>query len=114
MRVSLSQGMEWGGTISLKAWIAAGPSPFEAGLSLLRIRQSHHVSEVLSLDPGYLSMRTFSLRARSRSLHETRGIFLPKHSCPISLQIACIELVRCHTNMQLGNIGFTCQFVGGF
>ena len=48
------------------------------------------------------------LPAISRSLHMTRGISLPKHSCPISLQVACIELVWCHTNMQLGNIGFTC------
>ena len=48
-----------------------------------------------------------SLKAGSRPLHVTRGIFLPKHSYPISLQVACIELVQCHTNMQLGNIGFT-------
>ena len=61
-----------------------------------------------------ISPCAFSLRAGSRSLHVTRGIFLPKHSCPISLQVACIELVRCHTNMQLGNIGFTCPCVDGF
>ena len=54
------------------------------------------------------------LRARSRSLHMTWGIFVPKHSCPISLQVACIELVRCHTNMQIGNIDFTCSCVDGF
>ena len=48
-----------------------------------------------------------SLRAGSRSLHVTRGIFLPKRSCPISLQVACNELFQYHTNMQLGNIGFT-------
>ena len=54
-----------------------------------------------------ISPCAFSLRAASRSLHVTRGIFLPKRSCPISLQVACLELVRCHTNMQLGNIGFT-------
>ena len=48
-----------------------------------------------------------SLRAGSGSLHVTGGIFLPLHSCPISPQVACIELVRCHTNMQLRNIGFT-------
>ena len=54
-----------------------------------------------------ISPCALSLRARSRPLHVTRGIFLPKHSCPMSLQVACIELVRCHTNMQLGNIGFT-------
>ena len=49
-RGSLSQGMDWGRTISLKAWIGAGPSPFEAGLSLLGIGQSHHVSDVLPLE----------------------------------------------------------------
>ena len=54
------------------------------------------------------------LRAGSRPLHETRGIFLPKHSYPNSLQVACIELVRCHRNMQLGNTGFTCACVDGF
>ena len=63
--------------------------------------------DVLSLDLSYLSMCT-PLQAGSRSLHVTRGIFLPKHSCPISLSVGCIELVRYHTNMQLGNIGFTC------
>ena len=52
-----------------------------------------------------ISPCALSLRAGSRSLHVTRGIFLPKHSCPIPLQVACIELVRCHTNMQLGNVG---------
>ena len=34
--------MDWGGTISLKAWIGAGPTVFEAGLSLFWIGQSHH------------------------------------------------------------------------
>ena len=57
---SLSQGMDWGGTISLKAWIGAGPSLFEAGLFFFGIGQSHHVSDVLSLDTGYLSMCTLS------------------------------------------------------
>ena len=51
---------------------------------------------------------------RARSLHVTRGVFLPMHSCPISLHVACMELVRCHTNTQLGNIGFTCPCVDGF
>ena len=37
----------------------------------------------------------------------TRGIFLPKHSCPISLEVACIKLVPCHKNMQVGNSDFT-------
>ena len=55
-----------------------------------------------------------SLRAGSGSLHVTRSISLPKHSCPISLQVACIELVRCRTNMQLGNIRFTCPRVENF
>ena len=63
--------------------------------------------------PG-ISLHALSLRAGSRSLHVTRGIFLSKHSYPISLQVACIELVLCHTNMQLGNIGFTCPCVDGF
>ena len=61
-----------------------------------------------------ISPCALSLRAGSRSFHVTRGIFLPKPSCPISLQVACIELIRCHTNMQLGNIGFTCPWVDGF
>ena len=43
-----------------------------------------------------------------------RGIFLPKHSCPISLYVACIELVWCHTNMLLQNIHFTYPCVDGF
>ena len=61
-----------------------------------------------------ISPCTLSLRAGSRSLHVTRGIFLPKHSYPISLQVACIEFVRCHTNMKLDNIGFTRLCVDGF
>ena len=28
--------------------------------------------------------------------------------------LTCNELVWCHRNMQLGNIGFTCSFVDGF
>ena len=64
--------MDWGGTISLKACIAAGPSLFEARLLLFGMGQSH--VDVLSLDPGYLSLCT--LRAGSRSLHVTRGICL--------------------------------------
>ena len=55
-----------------------------------------------------------SLRAGSRSLHVTGGIFLPKHSCQISLQVACIELVWCDTNTKLGHIGFTCACVDNF
>ena len=104
--------MDWGRIISLKAWIGAGPSLFEARLSLLGIGQSHHVSDVLSLDQGYLSMCT--LCAGRVGLFMWRGIFLPKHSYSISLQVACIELVRCHTNMQLGNIGFTYPCVDDF
>ena len=50
--------MDWGATISLKAWIGAGPSLFEAGLLLFRMEQSH--MDVLSLDPGYLSLCTHS------------------------------------------------------
>ena len=61
-----------------------------------------------------ISPCALSLRAGSRSPHVTRGIFLPKDCCPISLQVACIELVGCHTKMQLGNIGFTCPCVDGF
>ena len=50
------------------------------------------------------------LRAGARSLHVTRAIFLPKHSCRISLQVACIELVRCHTNMQPFELFLTERF----
>ena len=55
VRVSLS-GHGLDATNSLKAWIRAEPSHFERGLSLLGIGQSHHVSDVRSLDPGYLSI----------------------------------------------------------
>ena len=48
--------MDWGGTISLNAWIGAEPSYFEEGLSLLGIGESDHASDVLSLNPGYISM----------------------------------------------------------
>ena len=51
-------GMDWGGTISVKAWIGAGPSLFDAGLLLFGMGQSH--MDVLSLDPGYLSLCTHS------------------------------------------------------
>ena len=70
--------------------------------------------QMCSLCSRDISPCALSLRAGSRSLHVTQGIFLPKHSCPISHQVACIELVRCHTKMQLGNIGFTCPCVDGF
>ena len=40
-----------------------------------------------------ISTCALSLRAGSRSLHVTRGIFLPKQSCQISLQVACVELL---------------------
>ena len=50
--------MDWGGTISLKAWIGAGPSLFDAGLFLFGMGQSH--MDVLSLDPEYLSLCTSS------------------------------------------------------
>ena len=50
--------MDWGGTISLKAWIRAGPSFFEAGLLLSGMGHSH--MSVLSLDPGYVSLCTHS------------------------------------------------------
>ena len=52
--------MNWGGTISRKAWIGAGPSLLEAGQSPLGIGQSHHVSDVRSFNPGYLFMCTVS------------------------------------------------------
>ena len=48
--------MDWGGTISLKACIGAAPSLFEAGLLIFGMGQSH--MDVLSLDPGYLSLCT--------------------------------------------------------
>ena len=63
----LSSAMDWlgflswawiGEGLSLKAWIGAGPSLLEAGQSLLGKGQSHHVSDVLSLDPGYISMHS--------------------------------------------------------
>ena len=54
-----------------------------------------------------ISPCALTLWARSRSLHVTPGIFLPKHSRPIYLLVACIKLVWCHTNMQVGNSGFT-------
>ena len=57
---SFSQGIVWGGTISLKAWIEAGLSLLEAGQSLFGIGQSQHVSDVLSLNSGYLSLCTLS------------------------------------------------------
>ena len=42
------------------SWIGAGLSLLEAGQSLLGIGQSHHVSDVLSLNPGDLSKCTLS------------------------------------------------------
>ena len=38
----LSPGMDWGGTISLNAWMGAGLTLSEAGLSLFGMGQSHH------------------------------------------------------------------------
>ena len=97
-----SQGLDWNGTISLGGGTI---SPWDRTISpCLRC----------ALFGPRISLHALSLRAGSRSLHVTRGIFLPKHSYPISLQVACIELVRCHTNMQLGNIRFTCPCVDGF
>ena len=55
-----------------------------------------------------ISPCALSLQARSGSLHVTQGIFLPRHP-PIS-----IELVRCHTKMQIEDIDFTCRSVDGF
>ena len=109
--------------LSLRAWTGAGPSLSRPGLgrtislgggtiSPLDKTISPCVRSAL-FGPG-VSLHALSLRAGSRSLHVTRGIFLPKHSCPISLQVACIQLVPCHTNTQLGNIGFTCPCVDGF
>ena len=97
--------MNWGGTTSLKAWIRAGTALFETGLPLFGMGQSH--MDVLSLDPGCISLCT----------HSAGGVYIstcaPGHvliqfSYPISLQVACIELVWCHRNMQIGNIDFTC------
>ena len=65
---------------------------------------------VLSLNPGYFSLCTHSA-GRVCVASCDPGIFLPKYSCLISLYVACIELVRCHTNMQFGNIDFTCPCV---
>ena len=50
--------MDWGGIISFKAWIGARASFFEAGLHLFPMGQSH--MDVLSVDPGYLSLCTHS------------------------------------------------------
>ena len=50
--------MDWGETVSLEAWIGEGPSLFEAGLLLFGKGQSH--MDVLSLNPGYLSLCTHS------------------------------------------------------
>ena len=103
--------MDWGGTISLKAWIGAGPALFEAGLLLFGMGQSH--MDVLSLDPGYLSLCTHSAGRVQVSTCEP-GHVLIQFSYQISLQVPCIEWVRCHTNMQIGNIDFTCSCVDGF
>ena len=48
--------MDLGATISLKAWIGAGPSLLEAGLILFGMGQSH--MDGVSLDLGYLSLCT--------------------------------------------------------
>ena len=70
--------------------------------------------QICSLLSRDISLCALSLRVGSMSLHVTRGIFFPKHSCPISLPLACIEFICCHMNMQLGNIGFTYPCVDGF
>ena len=75
------------------------------------MKQSH--MDVLSLDPGYLPLCTHSAGRVQVSTCDP-GILLMESSYPISLQVACIELVRCHTNMQIGNIDFTCSCVDGF
>ena len=55
---SFSKGLDWGGTIPLKAWIGAGPSLLEAGLSLFGIGQSHHRCAVIGLR---ISLHLYSL-----------------------------------------------------
>ena len=129
----LSSAMDWLGSLSwawmgegpsLRAWTGAGPSLLRPGLGRdhLSLRQDYlplgqdnlTMCQMCSHWTRDISPCPLSLRAGSRYLHVTRGIFLPKHSYPISLQVACIELVRCHTNMQLGNIGFACPCVDGF
>ena len=103
--------MEWGGTISLKALIGAGPSLFEAGLLLLGMGQSH--MDVLSLDQRYLSWCTHSAGCVYVSTCDPVHVLI-QFSYMMSLQVACIELVPCHTNMQIGNMDFTCSCVDGF
>ena len=103
--------MDWGGTISLKAWIGAGPSLFEARLLLFGMRQSH--MDVLSLDLGYPSLCTHSAGRIYVSTCD-RGHLLIQFSYPISPQVACIELARCHRNMQISNMDFTSSGVDDF
>ena len=79
LRVWRGEGLSpraWiGEGLSLRVWTGAGRSLSRPGLgrdhlslrrdSLLRIGQSHPVSDVLSLNPRYLSMCPLSLRAGS-------------------------------------------------
>ena len=65
--------MDWGGTISLKAWIGAGPSLFEEdyfslGWDNLTWMCSHWTRDT--------SLCALTLRAGPRSLHVTRGMCL--------------------------------------
>ena len=103
--------MDSGGTISLTALIGAGPSLFEAGLLVFGMEQSH--MDVLSLDPGFLSLCTHSAGRVWVSTCDP-GHVLIQFVYTIPLQLACIELVRRHTNMQIGNIDFTRSCVDGF
>ena len=66
--------------------------------------------DVLSLDPGYVSLCTHSAGRVYVSTCDP-GHLLTKSSYPISLQVACVESVRCHTNMQIGNIDVTWPWV---
>ena len=82
-----SQGMYWGRTISLQGKTTS----FWDGLI------STWMCSPWTPD---ISLCALTMQAGSRSLHVTRIIFPP--------YIACIELVRCHINMQIGNIDVTC------
>ena len=76
-RHRLSQGLDWGGTISL----GGGTIP----------TWDRRISPFVrcALFNPRISPHALSLRAGCRSLHVTRSIFLSKHSYPISPQVTC-------------------------
>ena len=122
VRFSLWAGIGEG--LILRAWTGGVPSLSRPGLgrdylswrrdSLSLGWDNLTMCQICSHRTRNISPCALCLQAWSRSLHETRGIVFNKHSSPISLQVACIDLVRCHRNMQLGKIGFTYPCVDGF